>query len=54
VTERAAVYLAALLMVALALAVMGGLHQQHYKNRKLQLLEGRISSLERIMLGEHE
>lgn len=53
-TERTAVYLTALLFVALALATMFGQHQAHYKNRKIQLLEGRLASLERIILGEHD
>jgi hypothetical protein len=54
VTEKTIVYGIALMIVALALATMFGMHQGHYKNRKIQLLEGRLASLERIILGEHD
>ena len=53
-TERALAYGIAMMIVALALATMFGMHKGHYKNRKIQLLEGRLSSLERIILGEHD
>lgn len=53
-TERTVIYATALLIVALALATMFGQHQAHYKNRKLQLMEGRLTSLERIIMGEHD
>ncbi len=53
-TERALVYGVALLVVSLALLAMAGLHDRHYRNRKWQLLEGRVASLERIIVGEHD
>lgn len=53
-TERSLILLAAFGFVALALLTMGGLHQSHYKNRRWQLLEGRVSSLERIIVGDHD
>jgi type II secretory pathway component PulK len=54
VTERALVYGVALLVVALALATMAAMHENHYKRRRWQLLEGRVASLERIIVGEHD
>lgn len=53
-TERAAVYLVAVMLVALCLLAMAGMHERHYRNRRWQLLEGRVSSLERIIVGEHD
>lgn len=53
-TERTVIFGVALLVVALALTSMITLHDKHYKNRKLQLIEGRVASLERIILGEHD
>lgn len=53
-TEKAAVYGVALLVVCLALLAMGGLHERHYKNRRNQLLEARLQALEKIIMGEHE
>lgn len=53
-TERAVYGMLALLLVGLCAVAMASLHQQHYKNRKFQLLEGRLSSIERIILGEHD
>lgn len=53
-TERSLILLVAVVFVALSLLAMGGLHQSHYKNRRWQLLEGRVSSLERIIVGDHD
>lgn len=53
-TERTIVFGFALLVVALALSAMAGMHRGHYDRRKWQLLEGRVSSLERIIVGEHD
>ncbi len=53
-TERALIAGAALLIVALALLAMAGLHERHYKNRKYQLLEARLRTLEEIIVGEHD
>lgn len=53
-TERAGIYLIALLLVGLSLLAMAGMHERHYRNRKWQLLEGRVSVLERIIVGEHD
>ena len=53
-TERAVIFGVALTLVALALVTMVTMHDKHYKNRKLQLVEGRVASLERIILGEHD
>ena len=53
-TERAVIYATALVIVALALLMMSSLHNQHYKNRKFQLLEGRLASLEKIVVGDHD
>jgi hypothetical protein len=53
-TERMIVAGVALLLVALALGAMAGLHERHYKNRKWQLLESRVSTLEKIIVGEHD
>lgn len=53
-TERAVIYATALVLVALCALAMASLHQTHYKNRKYQLLEGRLSSLEKIIVGEHD
>ena len=38
------------LMLLVALLMMSSLHNQHYKNRKFQLLEGRLASLEKIVV----
>jgi hypothetical protein len=53
-TERATIYLVALCLVALALIGMATLHREHYRSRKLQMLDGRLAVLERIMMGEHD
>ena len=53
-TERAVILGVALFVIALALATMAGMHRGHYDRRKWQLLEGRVSSLERIVVGEHD
>lgn len=53
-TERVAILGVALMLVALSLLSMWSAHERHYKNRKIQLLEGRVASLERIILGEHD
>lgn len=53
-TERSTIFLVALGFVALALMGMATLHREHYRSRKYQVLEGRITVLERIMLGEHD
>lgn len=53
-TERMVISCIALLLVGLSLLVMAGLHERHYKNRKWQLLESRLSTLERIVVGEHD
>ena len=52
-TERAVILTVALLIVGLSLFAMGGAHQLHYRNRKFQMLEGRVDVLERIVGGEH-
>ncbi len=52
-TERTAIVGAALLLVALALLSMAALHERHYKNRRQQMLEGRVTVLERIIAGDH-
>lgn len=52
-TERALIYGVALLVVALALGAMGLAHERHYKNRRWQMLEGRVNVLEQIVGGEH-
>jgi len=54
VTERTAVYLVAALLVGLSLLAMAGMHERHYRNRRWQLLEGRVASLERIIVGDHD
>lgn len=53
-TERAVIAGVALLLVVLAVTTMASLHENHYKRRRWQLLEGRVSSLERIIVGEHD
>lgn len=53
-TERAVIYATALVLVALCALAMASMHQQHYKNRKFQLLEGRLASLEKIVVGDHD
>lgn len=53
-TERALIYATALLIVGLSLLAMAGLHDRHYRNRKWQLLESRVSGLEKIVAGEHD
>ncbi len=53
-TERAAILGAALLLVALALLAMVSMHDKHYKSRRMQMFEGRLSSLERIIGGDHD
>lgn len=53
-TERSLVFGVALLVVALALLAMAGLHREHYRSRRWQMLEGRLSTLEKIVAGEHE
>lgn len=52
--ERSLFLAAALMLVGLSLLAMAGMHERHYRNRKWQLLEGRVSSLERIIVGEHD
>jgi hypothetical protein len=54
VTERAIFAAVALLIVGLALITMGGLHQNHYRTRKLQLLVARIDAIEKIISGDHD
>jgi len=54
VTERSLILLVAVAIVAFSLLAMGAAHQTHYKNRRWQLLEGRVSSLERIIVGDHD
>ena len=53
-TERSVVYLTALLLIGVALAQMFAMHERHYKNRRYQMLEGRVDVLERIVRGEHD
>ena len=53
-TERTIVFGIALLLVALAVVAMAGMHERHYKNRRWQMLEARLGVLERIVSGEHE
>lgn len=53
-TERAAVYGVALVLVALCLLAMAGLHDRHYRNRRWQMLEGRVNVLEQILRGDHD
>ena len=45
---------AALLLVALALATMATMHEQHYRRRRFTMLEGRVATLEKIVAGDHE
>ncbi len=52
-TERSLILLVAVAFVALCLLAMGGLHQTHYRGRKFQMLEGRVTVLENIVGGEH-
>lgn len=52
--ERTLVWGVALLLIALALLAMAGMHERHYKNRKWQLLESRLQTLEKIVVGEHD
>ena len=52
-TERTLVFGVALLVVALALLAMAGMHERHYKNRRWQMLEARLKVLEEIVGGEH-
>lgn len=52
-TERGMILAVALLIVGLSLFAMGAAHQVHYKNRKFQMLEGRVNVLENIVGGEH-
>lgn len=52
-TERALLAGAALLLVAVALIAMAGLHERHYKNRRWMMLEARLKVLEEIVSGEH-
>lgn len=53
-TERLYVYLAAFGLLLLALTAMGTMHREHYKNRKWQLLESRVATLEKIIVGDHD
>lgn len=52
-TERTLVYGIALLLVSVSLILMAAAHERHYKNRKYQMLEGRLGVLEQIITGEH-
>lgn len=52
-TERAIYAAVALLIVGIALLAMASLHREHYKGRKWQMLEGRVSVIENILAGEH-
>jgi hypothetical protein len=54
VTERAVVFGVAILLVALALLAMYGMHDQHYKNRRWQMLEARLNVVEKIVAGDHD
>jgi hypothetical protein len=53
-TERAVILGIALLVVAVALAGMASMHDQHYRKRRWQLLEARVGTLERIIIGDHD
>lgn len=53
-TERSLIIGAALLLVAMALLTMGGLHREHYKSRRYQMLEGRMDVVEKILRGDHD
>ena len=53
-TERAAVFAAALLIVALALLAMAGMHERHYQQREWKLLRARLDALEGIVVGKHD
>lgn len=53
-SERTIVISAAVFLIALALLGMAAAHERHYKNRKWQMLEGRVSTIERIVAGEHD
>jgi hypothetical protein len=54
VTDRAVYAALALLLVGLCLIAMAGLHREHYKGRKWQMLEARVNVLEKIIGGEHD
>jgi hypothetical protein len=54
VTERTLAYGIALLLVALCLVAMAGMHERHYKNRRWQMLEGRVGVIEKIITGDHD
>lgn len=53
-SERVMIFGAAFLIVFLALAAMAGLHERHYKNRRSQMLEGRVAVIEKILSGDHD
>lgn len=53
-SERTLIFGLAFLIVFLALVGMAGLHERHYKNRRSQMLEGRVAVLEKIISGEHD
>ncbi len=52
-TERAVILLVSVGFVAVCLLAMAGAHQTHYRGRKFQMLEGRVTVLENIVGGEH-
>lgn len=52
-TERTVAVGLAVLLVAISLVLMAAAHERHYKNRKWQMLEGRVNILEQIISGEH-